>query len=150
MPRESIFTIPRLSDDKIDDLAARNILHVCDVPADFPLSPAQRDYVEMQRGGQPVIRLEGIRHLLAQLERPIHFLDFETLAYAVPCFDGMRPYQAMPFQFSCHVLHRNGRLGHREYLHEDESDPRPRRALVKHVGMTGSVVAYNAVSSAGC
>ncbi len=97
-------------------------------------------------GGQPVIRLEGIRHLLAQLERPIHFLDFETLAYAVPCFDGMRPYQAMPFQFSCHVLHRNGRLGHREYLHEDESDPRPAvaRALVKHVGMTGSVVAYNA------
>jgi len=146
VPRESIFTVPRLSDDKIDDLAARNILHVCDVPPDFPLTPAQRDYVEMQRSGQPVIRPEGICHLLAQLERPIHFLDFETLAFAVPRFDGMRPYQAMPFQFSCHVLHRNGRLGHREYLHEDESDPRPAvaRALAKHVGTTGSVVAYNA------
>jgi len=146
VPRESIFTIPRLSDDKIDELAARNIVHVCDVPPDFPLTQAQRAYVEMQRSGRPAICVESIRALLAQLERPIHFLDFETIAYAVPRFDGMRPYQATPFQFSCHVLHRNGRLGHREYLHEDESDPRSAvaRALVKHIGPAGSVVAYNA------
>lgn len=146
VPRASIFTIPRLDGEKASQLVARNILHVCDVPPDFPLTPSQRAYVEMQRSGQPVIRVAGIRELLAKLERPIHFLDFETMAYAVPRFDGMRPYEGAPFQYSCHVLHRNGRLGHREYLHQDTSDPRPALAhsLVQHIGPAGSVVVYNA------
>lgn len=146
VPRESIFTIPRLDDEKVAQLVARNILHVCDVPPDFPLTSHQRAYVEMQRSGQPVVRVEGIRDLLAKLERPIHFLDFETMAYAVPRFAGMHPYEGAPFQYSCHVLHRNGRLGHREYLHQDMSDPRPALAhsLVQHIGPAGSVIAYNA------
>jgi len=146
VPRESIFTIPRLDDEKAAQLVAHNVLHVCDVPPDFPLTPNQRAYVEMQKAGRPVISVEGIRDLLAKLERPIHFLDFETVAYAVPRFDGMRPYQDAPFQYSCHVLHRNGRLGHREYLHQDTSDPRPAlaHALVQHIGAVGTVVAYNA------
>ncbi len=146
VPAESIFTIPRLREDKVAELVARNILHICDVPADFDLTPAQRAYVEMVQRGQAEISAEGIRALLEQLERPIHFLDFETMAYALPRFEGMRPYQAAPFQYSCHVLHRNGRLGHREYLHADESDPRPAvaRELLKHIGATGSVVAFNA------
>ena len=146
VPAESIFTIPRLSDDKVAELVARNILHIRDVPADFPLTPAQRAYVDMLRSGRAEICVDGVRELLSRLERPIHFLDFETMAFAVPRFDGMRPYQGAPFQYSCHVLHRNGRLGHREYLHADESDPRTAvaRELVKHIGPAGSVVVYNA------
>ena len=146
VPRESIFTIPRLNEEKAADLIARGILSVHDVPADYPLSYTQRAYVDMVQAGQATILAEGVRNSLAELERPIHFLDFETIAYAVPRFNGTRPYQATPFQYSCHVLHRNGRLGHREYLHLDDSDPRPAlaRQLVNDVHESGSVVAYSA------
>lgn len=146
VPRVSIFTIPRLSANKISDLLSRGILRVKDVPADYPLSDGQRAYVDMVQRGEPEIIPGGVRAMLSDLERPIHFLDFETIAYAVPRFEGMRPYQGAPFQYSCHVLHRNGRLGHREYLHMDSSDPRP--ALVHHllqdIESSGSVVVYSA------
>ena len=146
VPRESIFTIPRLSGEKVNDLIARGILSVHDVPTDYPLSYMQRAYVDMAQAGKATILVDGVRGMLSELKRPIHFLDFETIAHAVPRFDGTRPYQATPFQYSCHVLHRNGRLGHREFLHLDESDPRSALAhqLVHDIHETGSVVVYSA------
>ncbi len=32
------------------------------------------------------------------------FLDFETVAFAVSRCKGIRPFQAVPFQFSCHYV----------------------------------------------
>lgn len=54
---------------------------------------------------------------------PAHFLDFETISPAVPLWAGTRPYQQVPFQFSCHRLSRTGTLEHRELLHVNNSDP---------------------------
>jgi hypothetical protein len=135
-----------LDEDRVSDLIAQGIVSVHGVPDDYPLSWAQRTYVDMVKTGKSRIVFGGVRSLLSELERPIHFLDFETIAYAVPRFEGMRPYQAAPFQYSCHVLYRNGRLGHREYLHLDASDPRPALAhqLVQDIRAQGSVVAYSA------
>jgi len=47
---------------------------------------------------------------------PIHFLDFETATPALPFHRGMRPYQLVAFQFSCHHLHANGSLTHDEFI----------------------------------
>ncbi len=146
VPRHSIFTIPRITPDKLKALLKLGALHVREVPADFPLSGSQWAYIRRVATGRAEIATDRIAARLAELTYPIYFLDFETYAYAVPRHDGMRPYQQLPFQYSLHVLHADGTLTHTDYLHMDPEDPRPALAarLTAAIGATGSVVAYHA------
>ena len=48
---------------------------------------------------------------------PLHFIDFETSAVAIPFYKGMRPYEGIAFQFSHHQVEGDGRITHAgEYL----------------------------------
>jgi hypothetical protein len=61
---------------------------------------------------------------------PLHFFDYETFSGVIPAFDGIRPYQQVPFQYSLHILDKpGGALIHKEYLHTENSNPIP--TLVK-------------------
>ncbi len=63
-----------------------------------------------------------------------------------PLFDGVRPYQNIPFQFSLHVQERpDGELRHYEYLADGRKDPRPEllESLGGIIGESGSILAYN-------
>jgi hypothetical protein len=65
-----------------------------------------------------------IREFVNSLKYPLYFIDFETSQEAVPEYDGCKPYEQMPFQYSLHILHENGELEHKEFLAEAGSDPR--------------------------
>ena len=43
---------------------------------------------------------------------PMHFIDFETVAPALPFSVGRSPYDYVAFQFSHHVLYRDGNVEH--------------------------------------
>lgn len=43
---------------------------------------------------------------------PLHFIDFETSAVAIPFNKGRRPYEGVAFQFSHHVVRADGRIEH--------------------------------------
>jgi hypothetical protein len=43
---------------------------------------------------------------------PLHFIDFETSAVAIPFKRGRRPYEGIAFQFSHHIAHEDGRIEH--------------------------------------
>ena len=146
VPQHSIFTIPRLSPRKLAALLKLGVLRVQDIPPAFPLSTSQRAYVARVVSGQAEINYGRIAQRLATLDYPLYFLDFETYAYAIPRFKGMRPYQQLPFQYSLHVLEADGTLRHAEYLHMTDDDPRPAlvQQLVQDIGPVGSVVVYNA------
>lgn len=65
---------------------------------------------------------------------------------AIPLFDGTRPFQQIPFQFSVHAQENPGaELTHHEYLHRERTDPRHAFAerLVKLCGSNGTVLVYN-------
>jgi len=47
---------------------------------------------------------------------PLHFIDFETSMVAIPFSAGRRPYEQTAFQFSCHSLHKDGRIEHCEWI----------------------------------
>jgi hypothetical protein len=64
--------------------------------------------VEAELYDKTVIDVNGIKEFLDKLNYPQYFLDFETFMPAIPKFDGTRPYQPVPFQYSLHVL-ENGR-----------------------------------------
>ena len=145
VPKHSIFTIPRLSSETKDSLAARGLFDITEVPTD-ELNQTQTAHVEMVRRGESVVDAAAVGVAIDGLEYPLYFLDFETCADAVPRFEGLGPWHGYPFQYSLHVLDAGGKLTHREHLHEDETDPRPAlaTALCTDVGPTGTLVAYNA------
>lgn len=68
---------------------------------------------------------KNIKAFMGKLRFPIYLLDFETFATAIPLFDGIRPYQNIPFQFSCHIFNDLDLLErHLFFLNEEELDPR--------------------------
>jgi len=77
---------------------------------------------------------------------PRYYLDFETIGLAVPRWTGVRPYMQIPFQWSCHIHHEDGRMEHVEFLDVTGDDPRRACAegLVEHIGSEGILIAYNA------
>ena len=74
-------------------------------------------------------------------EYPLHFLDYETFAYAIPQFDGIKPFQQMCFQYSLHTIDRPGaKPRHTAYLSRGE-DGVPPRAMAEHLkqAMSGGI-----------
>ncbi len=84
--------------------------------------------------------------VLKALDHPRHYLDFETIQFAVPIWAGTRPYQQVPFQWSCHIEHKDGTLTEHGYLAEGAGDPRPAfiDALCAAIRSRGPVFVYNA------
>ena len=88
----------------------------------------------------------GARAAMISWAFPRTWLDFETIAFAVPRWVGTRPYSQVPFQFSAHIEDADGRIDHREFLSLDGTDPRRAcaDALVMMIPATGAVIGYNA------
>lgn len=55
---------------------------------------------------------DGIRDEMASWIYPLHMIDFETTAVALPFYEGMRPYEQVAFQFSHHMIYEDGRIEH--------------------------------------
>ena len=94
---------------------------------------------------EPTVDKEAIKQFLGELEFPLYFLDYETMSGLIPYFDGHRPYQQVPFQYSLHILETpDAKLTQKEYLHKDNSDPsRPlTEQLIKDIGDKGSVIVW--------
>ena len=75
------------------------------------------------------------------LKYPLHFIDFETYIGAVPHHRGMRPYELVAFQWSCHTIETpDSDPIHSEYLNSDYNFPNFRFAesLMKQIGTTGT------------
>jgi hypothetical protein len=102
-------------------------------------APAEEENV------QPKINRDAIREFISGLEYPLYFLDYETMSAVVPYFDGHRPYQQVPFQYSLHILESpDAELVQKEYLHRENSDPsRPlTEQLLQDIGDKGSVIVW--------
>ena len=128
------------------DLLARGILRMEDVPADVDLTDTQLRQVACHRTGSAHVDRAAIRQFLSRLEYPLHFLDFETVQSAVPLFDRSRPFMAIPFQFSLHIVRtKGGSVEHHSFLAKGSSDPRPAllSELRRLLGEGGSIIGYN-------
>jgi hypothetical protein len=77
---------------------------------------------------------------------PRHSLRFDTIGFAVPIWSGTRPYQTLPFQWTCDVQDAGGALVRHGFLAGPEGDPRRAfaKTLLEALGTGGPVFAYNA------
>ncbi len=124
LPDYTIFDIAFLKNEKRRALLAEGIVGIVDVPDDFPLSNKQRAQVEAAKSGTIVIDREAIAERIEGWQYPLHFLDYETFAYAIPQFEGVRPFQQMCFQYSLHTIDSPGaEPRHAYFLSHGEDDP---------------------------
>ena len=146
LPEASVFTLYR-GGQKAFSLLERGIQKIADIPADVELTDNQSIQRAAMLAGKPHIDRPALAAFLGQLEYPISYLDFETIGTAIPLFDGVKPYQQVPFQYSLHIARaEDSDVEHRSFLAEGTADPRPAfmQHLVKNLPATGSVVTYNA------
>ncbi len=145
LPEQSVFTLPGLHWRNTDTLLEENRVTLDEVEGHGVLKSHHEDYIEAVREENPHVNEEGIREALGDLEYPLHFLDFEAIGKALPWLEGTKPWQQIPFQYSLHVLDRDGRLEHFDYLHDGEGDPRigVMEGLAEEIEDTGSVIAYH-------
>ena len=130
---------------RIWELMDSGIFAMAQVP-DKRLSARQLLQKQALATGEPHVDRDALHGWLDELVYPVHHLDFETMAPAVPAFDGVRPYQQIPFQFSLHIQHTPGaEPEHHEFLATEPGDPRPHLvdALLQAIGPTGTVLAWN-------
>ena len=125
---------------------AKGVTNLLDLKAS-DLKPLQARIVQATRANRAFHDAAGARKAMAGWPRPHAFLDFETIAPAVPLWIGTRPYQQIPFQFSLHIEESDGGpTAHHKFLKIDGGDPRVAcaQALVAHVPEAGAIIAYNA------
>ena len=84
------------------------------------------------------------------LTYPLAFLDFETTFMTpVPLFNGTRPYQQVPFQYSLHIIREEaGEVEHHAWLAAaDEDNPAAGllTSLLAALPETGAIIAWNKV-----
>jgi len=88
---------------------------------------------------------EGLGSTLDTLRYPIHYLDFETFNPAIPVYEDCKPYERIPFQWSCHIDSGDGELIHKEFLADGMADPAREfcATLIQALGKSGSIVVYS-------
>lgn len=65
-----------------------------------------KDYRHKMRG-DAYLDIAGLKDEMKNWRFPLHFIDFETSAVALPFYEKMRPYEQIAFQFSHHRVDIN-------------------------------------------
>lgn len=119
----------------LPDLAGKNLARtlrgefgytsLLDVPDDQLVGKDRELYLRIKHAhaqNAPVM-LPGIAQELENLPYPRYFFDFEGIDLPVPRWAGVRPYEQIPFQWSCHVEREPGKFEHYAFLDVTGEDP---------------------------
>ena len=153
IPTDSIYNLYGLDPELCAHLEDAGIENISDIPDSIKLRPKQQWQVSAVKAKEPIIKTDKIELFLDSLKYPLYFLDYETLADVVPPFDGLKPYQQLPFQYSLHILNStDSDVEHYEYLHTDQSNPAEplTQQLVKQLGDNGSIIVWSKRFEQGC
>jgi hypothetical protein len=124
---------------------ANQIVELSDVP-DALLNQKQLRVKTATLTGEIYFDRQGAAEALAAHKLPAYFMDFETIQFGVPIWEGTRPYQQIPFQFSVHHLKGPEELEQQAFLDLSGQDPSRAfaEALIAACGEHGPIFVYNA------
>lgn len=148
IPEYSVHDIARIgnSKKKLEEMMDNAWYSIEDLPDDYELASTQAPQVEATKTGKVLIDDVAIAQEFEKLEYPLYFFDYETCPTAIPLFDGCRPYQQVPFQYSIHIIKEpGGEVEHKEFLHSEFTNPIPKLAeqLRSDMGDGGSVIVWH-------
>ena len=136
--------LPGIRSQKVENLAAQGIYDLREIP-DEMLNEKQIIVKQASITNKAYVYQFALSSILANLDFPLYFLDFETISFAVPIWDGTHPFQQIPFQFSLHKLTESGELTHIEFLDISGNNSMEAfaNALVNACGREGDIIVYN-------
>ncbi len=80
------------------------------------LSTSARQWLQVEKtqrnDSSPFLDESGMRDAFSGFNYPLNFIDFETTMVAIPFTKGRRPYEQIAFQFSHHVVNKDGSIEH--------------------------------------
>jgi predicted RecB family nuclease len=151
LPRHHVETFYGLRREKSAQLEGLGLETVDEVPDSFSLTAIQQ---RQQRSvTEDEMQVEGgLTGALKPLSGRVAYLDFETVAPAIPVWEGLGPWYPHPVQFSCHIATPGGDPEHREWLADGPDDCRPDMALalLETLEDVDTVVAYNMAFEKRC
>jgi hypothetical protein len=148
----NIFKLTRINPELIGQLEDLGVKTIADIPENLKLHPKQKIQVQVTKDTKRVINKERIREFLSQFKFPLYFFDYETFSAVIPPFDGIRPYQQVPFQYSLHILDKpGGIMVHKEFLHVTNTNPCQSLIdkLKKDIGENGTILVWYEVFEKG-
>lgn len=114
---DPIFDLPRLSLTKFAALKDEAALTIKGIPLDFDLTENQERVRHAVVSGKPWCDKKVLRDLLAEVQWPTVYLDFETVKTALPLWPNIAPHEQVVTQYSIHVCNQLGKVKHHcEYL----------------------------------
>ena len=147
IPDYSVFDIFALTKkSKALQLYQEGVVNVEDIPDDFKLTTNQAMSVNTWKTKKNIIDKDAIEDFLDTLRYPIYHFDFETFQEAIPTHKGISPYEQIPFQYSLHIEQKDGSLEHKEFLADENSDPRAQlvKQLLRDIPQNAMLMAFNA------
>ena len=146
IPKPSVFDLYRMSFEKALKYYNNRIVTFEDVQS-CKLTARQQVQVVSHLTGKGTVDKKSIRDFLDQnIRYPLYFLDFETMQDVIPQYEGTKPYQQIPFQYSLHWIEKpGGELKHTAFLAESGKDPRWALAeqLCHDIPLNACITAYN-------
>jgi len=145
IPKEnSVFDIS-YANGKQWRLLDMGIYSIDDIPDSFHLGANASLQIAYHKSQEVKIDKTKIKMFLDTIKYPINFFDFETFQEVVPRFNNQRPYKHIPFQYSLHILYEDGTFEHKEFLGDENKDPRESLIvnMLNDITSEGSIVAYN-------
>src|SRR3989338_4072006 len=108
------------------ELFNAGILEIKDLSEEHKLSDKQKIQYACSKHKNHHIDHDELNSFIEKLKYPFYFLDFESYNTAIPLYNGLKPYQQIPFQFSLHVIPKKGaKQKHYSFIAEGAEDPRP-------------------------
>lgn len=91
------------------------------------LSKIDRQWLQIEKNRNndmsAYVDKEGLRKEIETWEFPYHFIDFETAMPAIPYNRGRKPYEGIAFQFSHHIVYKDGTIEHKgQYLNTNPGE----------------------------
>ena len=121
------YFIDQLSDDDFKPSKEKNA----------GMSQSQRQMLQAQKirskDKTPFIDTEGLLSEMRSWKYPLHFIDFETTMVAIPFNKGLKPYEQIAFQFSHHLLEKDGRITHKNQFINQEKGKFPNFNFVRNL-----------------
>ena len=142
--RDHINKLYNVGPEKAAKYMALGVNQISEIPTSQKLPEAARRQVKaLQEDG--MIVEPGLAKALNEFSGALGFLDFETIARAIPVWPGLGPWGQATAQFSYHEAQPDGTYSHVGWLAEGPEDARPElaRAMIEATQGAEKIVMYS-------
>ena len=149
-PGDWVGYLPRIGGN-LQKLHSQGIESIRSIPELFELSGTLQNIRQSFISDEVMVKPDLARALSA-FGPPAYYLDFETIGPSIPFYPHTSPYEQVPFQWSLHMVDRDGTISHQEFLADGCEDPRRQLAesLIEAVSVSKiPIVAWSKSTEVG-